>query len=100
MISHGGHGTVARALGAGAPVLICPITGDMGETAMRVSWAGAGSPSPGASAVPAPSAGPPAASWPTRASAPARAEIAAWGRTHDGADRGAELVEELARRRG
>ena len=42
VISHGGHGTVARALGAGTPVLICPIVGDMSETAMRVSWAGAG----------------------------------------------------------
>ena len=42
VVSHGGHGTVARALGAGTPVLICPITGDMSETAMRVAWAGAG----------------------------------------------------------
>ena len=42
VVSHGGHGTVARALGAGTPVLICPIIGDMSETAMRVSWAGAG----------------------------------------------------------
>ncbi len=42
VISHGGHGTVARALGAGTPVLICPIIGDMSETAMRVSWAKAG----------------------------------------------------------
>ena len=42
VISHGGHGTVARALGAGTPVLISPIIGDMSETAMRVAWAGAG----------------------------------------------------------
>ena len=42
VISHGGHGTVARALGAGTPVLVCPFTGDMSETAMRVSWAGVG----------------------------------------------------------
>ena len=42
VISHGGHGTVARALGAGTPVLICPIIGDMSETAMRVAWAKAG----------------------------------------------------------
>ncbi len=42
VVSHGGHGTVARALGAGTPVLICPITGDMSETAMRVAWAKAG----------------------------------------------------------
>ena len=42
VISHGGHGTVARALGAGTPVLICPFTGDMSETAMRVDWAKVG----------------------------------------------------------
>ena len=42
VISHGGHGTVARALGAGTPVLICPIIGDMSETAMRVAWAKVG----------------------------------------------------------
>src|SRR5262249_32029327 len=42
VVSHGGHGTVARALAAGTPVLICPFTGDMSETAMRVDWAGCG----------------------------------------------------------
>src|SRR6478609_3657189 len=42
VVSHGGHGTVARALGAGTPVLISPIIGDMSETAMRVAWAKAG----------------------------------------------------------
>ena len=31
VICHGGHGTVARALGAGAPVLCCPAVGDMAE---------------------------------------------------------------------
>ncbi len=42
VISHGGHGTVARALAAGTPLLISPFIGDMSETAMRVSWAKAG----------------------------------------------------------
>jgi UDP:flavonoid glycosyltransferase YjiC (YdhE family) len=42
VISHGGHGTVARALSADTPVLICPIIGDMSETAMRVDWASCG----------------------------------------------------------
>ena len=79
VISHGGHGTVARALGAGTPVLISPITGDMGETAMRISWAGVGLSFPGASAVPARCAGPPAASSPTRAYAARARQIAAWG---------------------
>ena len=42
VISHGGHGTVCRALAAGTPLLISPFIGDMSETAMRVGWAGAG----------------------------------------------------------
>jgi UDP:flavonoid glycosyltransferase YjiC (YdhE family) len=42
VISHGGHGTVARALAEGVPVLVSPAVGDMAETAARVSWAGVG----------------------------------------------------------
>src|SRR5215216_1434567 len=38
VICHGGHGTVARALAAGKPLLICPSGGDMGENAARVAW--------------------------------------------------------------
>ena len=99
VVSHGGHGTVARALGAGTPLLISPIVGDMSETAMRVAWAGAGLSLPWRLCKPAP------LRWAVRRlleepSFAARAgEIAAWGREHDGAARGAELVEGLARRR-
>jgi MGT family glycosyltransferase len=98
VISHGGHGTVARALGAGAPLLISPIAGDMGETAIRVAWAGAGLSLPWRLCRPGP------LRWATRRIladprfAARSRQIAAWGREHDGADRGAELVEELARR--
>ena len=42
VVCHGGHGTVARALAAGAPVLCCPAVGDMAENGARVAWAGAG----------------------------------------------------------
>ena len=42
VVCHGGHGTVARALGAGAPALCCPAVGDMAENSARVAWAGAG----------------------------------------------------------
>jgi UDP:flavonoid glycosyltransferase YjiC (YdhE family) len=42
VICHGGHGTVARALAAGAPLLVCPAVGDMGENAARVAWSGTG----------------------------------------------------------
>jgi MGT family glycosyltransferase len=98
-ISHGGHGTVARALGAGTPVLICPIIGDMSETAMRVDWAGCGLSVPWRLCRPAP------LRWAAKRlledrSFTARAgELAAWVREHDGAERGAELVEQLARTR-
>jgi UDP:flavonoid glycosyltransferase YjiC (YdhE family) len=98
VISHGGHGTVARALGAGTPVLVCPIAGDMSETAMRVSWAGAGLSLPWRLCRPQP------LRWAARhllgdpSFASRAGEIAAWGREHDGAQRGAELVERLARK--
>ncbi len=96
VVSHGGHGTVARALGAGTPVLVCPITGDMSETAMRVAWAKAGLSLPWRLCRPGP------LHWAARRilhepSFAARAEeIATWGRENDGAQRGAELVEALA----
>ncbi len=96
MISHGGHGTVARALGAGTPMLICPIIGDMSETAMRVAWAGAGLSLPWRLCRPAP------LRWAARRILGERSfrdragELAAWGAENDGAKRGAELVEELA----
>lgn len=98
VVCHGGHGTVARALGAGAPALVCPAVGDMAENAARVAWAGAGLMLP----------------WRLMATGPLRAavrraladaglrararEIAAWGRRNDGAAMGAELVEQLALR--
>ena len=42
VISHAGHGTVARALASGCPVLAVPHSGDMGENAARIDWAGVG----------------------------------------------------------
>ncbi|HEV7483651.1 MAG TPA: nucleotide disphospho-sugar-binding domain-containing protein [Solirubrobacterales bacterium] len=98
VISHGGHGTVARALGAGTPVLISPIIGDMSETAMRVAWAKAGLSLPWRLCRPEP------LRWAARrilhepSFAAEAGKIAAWGRENDGAERGAVLVERLARR--
>jgi MGT family glycosyltransferase len=99
VVSHGGHGTVARALGAGTPLLISPVIGDMSETAMRVAWAKAGLSVPWRLCRPGP------LRWAARrilgdpSFARHAAELAAWGRENDGAARGAELVEQLARRR-
>ncbi len=97
VVCHGGHGTVARALGAGVPVLCCPAVGDMAENGARVAWSGAGLMLP----------------WRLLGARTLRVavrrllgddgfvaragEIAAWGRANDGATRGAELVEALAR---
>ena len=99
VVSHGGHGTVTRALAAGAPVLVCPPAGDMAENGARVAWAGAGLMLPHRLLSPGP----------LRLAArrllggrrfAARADaIAAWSRAHDGAARGADLVERLARDR-
>ncbi len=42
VVCHGGHGTVARALCEGRPLVVSPSVGDMAENAERVAWAGAG----------------------------------------------------------
>ncbi|MFN8176229.1 MAG: glycosyltransferase [Solirubrobacteraceae bacterium] len=42
VVCHAGHGTVARALHAGAAVVAVPAGGDMGENAARLDWAGLG----------------------------------------------------------
>ncbi len=96
VICHGGHGTVARALAAGVPVLCCPHVGDMAENAARVAWAGAGLMLPwrllgtGALRVAA------RRILHDRAFARRAAELAAWSRGNDGAERAAQLVEYLS----
>jgi UDP:flavonoid glycosyltransferase YjiC (YdhE family) len=40
VVCHGGHGTVARSLCAGRPLVISPSVGDMAENAERAHWAG------------------------------------------------------------
>jgi UDP:flavonoid glycosyltransferase YjiC (YdhE family) len=42
VITHGGHGTLVRALTSGCPVVVSPAGGDMAESAARVDWAGLG----------------------------------------------------------
>ena len=42
VVCHAGHGTLARALASGAPVVAVPHSGDMAENAARIRWAGAG----------------------------------------------------------
>jgi UDP:flavonoid glycosyltransferase YjiC (YdhE family) len=97
VICHGGHGTVARALAAGTPLLVCPSVGDMGENAARVAWSGAGL------SVPRRLLSRRAVRLAMRRllgeerfRGRAR-EIAAWSETHDGAAAAADLVEAVAR---
>jgi UDP:flavonoid glycosyltransferase YjiC (YdhE family) len=42
VVCHAGHGTIARALSSGAPVVACAHAGDQAENAARVRWAGVG----------------------------------------------------------
>jgi MGT family glycosyltransferase len=97
VVCHGGHGTVARALAAGVPVLCCPAVGDMAETGARVTWAGVGLAVPWRLTRPGP------VRWAARrilgdASFGERARaIASWAAENDGSQRGAELVERFAR---
>ncbi len=96
VVCHGGHGTVARALASGVPVLCCPAVGDMAENGARVAWAGAGL------MLPRRLTGAASLRWATRRIlgdrqfAERATEIAGWAANHDGAGRGAELVERLA----
>jgi UDP:flavonoid glycosyltransferase YjiC (YdhE family) len=42
VVTHGGHGTLARSLACGCAVVVCPAAGDMAENAARADWAGVG----------------------------------------------------------
>ena len=97
VICHGGHGTVAKSLAVGTPLLVCPSVGDMGENAARVAWSGAGL------SVPRRLLSPRSIRLATRRllaeerfTSRAR-EIAMWSDSHDGASAAAGLVEEVAR---
>ncbi len=96
VICHAGHGTLARALASGCPVVAVPHSGDMGENAARADWAGVGVRIPWRFLTPATLrlAVRRALEHPVMG---ARAQsIAAWARANDGAVRAAELVEQLA----
>jgi UDP:flavonoid glycosyltransferase YjiC (YdhE family) len=96
VICHGGHGTVARALGAGVPVLCCPHVGDMAENGARVAWAKTGLMVPWRLGGPRSLRAAARRILRDRRFTERAGEIAAWSRRHDGAARGAELVEQLA----
>jgi UDP:flavonoid glycosyltransferase YjiC (YdhE family) len=94
VVCHAGHGTVARALASGVPVVACPAGGDMGENAARVRWSGVGvslprrliTPRGVRLAVRRVLAEP---SYTERAR-----ELGAWAERHDGAAVAADVLEE------
>ena len=97
VICHGGHGTVARALSFGAPLLVCPAVGDMAENAARVAWSGTGLSVPrrllsrrGVRLAVRRLLG--EERFRERA-----AVVAAWSAEHDGAAAAAVLIEQVAR---
>jgi MGT family glycosyltransferase len=96
IVCHAGHGTVARALASGVPLVACPAAGDMAENSSRIAWSGAGVSLP-------------------RRLVTARGvrlavrkvlgeegygrrarELAAWTARHDGAATAADVLEEFA----
>lgn len=98
VVSHGGSGTVGRALACGTPVLAVPHGGDMPENAARLAWSGAGR------RLPWPLLSPSTLRVSVRRAlgdprpAARAAELAAWAAANDGAARAADLVERLATR--
>jgi UDP:flavonoid glycosyltransferase YjiC (YdhE family) len=96
VVCHAGHGTMARAMASGAPVVAVPHSGDMSENAARLDWAGVGV------SLPWRLLGPTTVRLAARRalSEPAFAkrtrELAAWAAANDGAERAADLVEALA----
>jgi UDP:flavonoid glycosyltransferase YjiC (YdhE family) len=95
VICHAGHGTLARALASGTPVVAVPHGGDMAENAARASWAGVGV------RMPWRLLGPRSLRLAVRqalddTSLAGRArELAGWAAANDGASSAADLVEEL-----
>jgi UDP:flavonoid glycosyltransferase YjiC (YdhE family) len=95
VISHAGHGTVVRALASGAPLLAVPHSGDMGENAARIDWAGVGVRLPWRWLSPRSLRAAMRRLLADHQYAERTAEFAAWAGAHDGAARAAELVERL-----
>ena len=98
VVTHGGHGTLVRALSCGCALVVCPAAGDMAENAARADWAGV------AVRLPRRLLGPRAlrlavgrALGDARIRARARA-IAAWIAEHDGARAAAAELEQWAAR--
>jgi UDP:flavonoid glycosyltransferase YjiC (YdhE family) len=100
VICHAGHGTMARALACGCPVLAVPHVGDMAENAARADWAGVGARLPWRLLGPATLRLAVRRALSERSLTDRARELAAWAAANDGAARAAGLVEQLARSSG
>lgn len=96
IITHAGHGTLMRALAAGSPVLAVPHSGDMGENAARVDWAGVGVRLPWRFLTPATLRLAVRRALGDAALASRAGELASWAASQDSLERAATLVEQLA----
>ncbi len=96
VITHAGHGTLARALMSGAPVLAVPHSGDMAENAARADWAGVGVRLPWRLLSPATLRLAVRRALGADRLAANAARLRDWAAVHDGAAGAAKLVEELA----
>jgi UDP:flavonoid glycosyltransferase YjiC (YdhE family) len=98
VVCHAGHGTLARALANGCPVVACPVAGDMNENAARVAWSGAGVRLPRRFIAPRPLRLAVESALGDAAMRARAKQIAAWSAAHDPADTAAGLIERLAER--
>ena len=96
VVCHAGHGTVARALACGVPVVGGPAAGDMAENATRLAWSGCGLSLPRRMVTPR------GVRFAVRKllADPSYAERASgmrrWAERHDGSQIAAQALEELA----
>lgn len=96
VITHAGHGTLARALASGCPVVAVPHAGDMAENAARADWAGVGVRLPWRLLSAASLRLAVRRALSRRSLALRAAELARWAAAHDGAQTASELVESLS----
>jgi UDP:flavonoid glycosyltransferase YjiC (YdhE family) len=95
VVCHAGHGTLARALASGCPVVACPVAGDMNENAARIAWSGAGVRLPRRFIAPRPLHHAVQRALQDQTMRARAQQIARWSAANDPADMAARLVERL-----
>jgi UDP:flavonoid glycosyltransferase YjiC (YdhE family) len=96
VICHAGHGTMARALACGCPVIAVPHCGDMAENAARADRAGVGVRLPWRLLGPGTLRLAVRRALASGSLAPRARALAAWAAANDGTVRAAELAERFA----